>query len=86
MAFDITKTAYYPGATSVTADQYPKARDAFIALGLPFDDFIKIVNAALVKPWNPAAISKLAQTLIYVACVTFYVGGHSSPYRSPHLM
>jgi len=71
MVFDITKTAYHHGVTSITADQYPKARDASIALGLPPDDFVKVINAALAQPWDPAARSNLFQTLIYIACVTF---------------
>lgn len=82
MVFDVTNRAFRHGVTSITADQYPKARDAFLALGLPIDDFLEFVNAALTQPGDATARTNLFQTLIYVACVTFYVCGRSSPFRA----
>jgi len=72
MAFNFTKTAYNNhNVQSITADQYPDARDAFLALGLPFKDFIDLVNWLLADRFNPVRLTKVAQTLIYVACVAF---------------
>jgi len=72
MVFDVTNRAFRHGVTSITPDQYPKARDAFLALGLPIDDFLEFVNAALTQPGDANARTHLFQTLIYIACVTFY--------------
>lgn len=58
----------------MTADMFPDAGNAFIALGLPFEDFINVVNEGLAGgPWNRTSATKLAQTLIFVASVTFNV-------------
>jgi hypothetical protein len=85
MADNIARRASSGNASSVTADMFPDAENAFVALGLPFADFIDVVNAGLsdfvgeltknIQPGSgdTAAGTKLAQTFIYVACVAFNV-------------
>ncbi|KIM79007.1 hypothetical protein PILCRDRAFT_10666 [Piloderma croceum F 1598] len=83
MADNIARRASSGNASSVTADMFPDAENTFVALGLPFTDFINVVNAGLsdfigeltknIQPGSGdmAAGTKLAQTFIYVACVAF---------------
>ncbi|KAF8882722.1 hypothetical protein BD779DRAFT_913545 [Infundibulicybe gibba] len=71
MADDIADKTYFGSVKSVTAGMFPDAENAFIDLGLPFDSFIGIVNTVLANPLNGTARTHLAQTLIYVASVTF---------------
>jgi hypothetical protein len=72
MADDIYRKAR-SGDSSVTADMFPNAEEAFVALGLQFADFIVIVNTTLANIMDPTARTKLAQTLVYIACITFNV-------------
>jgi hypothetical protein len=65
---------YLGGVKSVSVDQFPEAHRAFDALGLPFVDFIEVVNTAIQGGYGLSeTATKLAQTLIYVAGVTFNV-------------
>jgi hypothetical protein len=70
MAFRITRDFYWKGVTVVTADMFPEAKNAFIALGLPVDDFVDIANTFLANPYNATSRTRVAQCLLYVACVT----------------
>jgi hypothetical protein len=61
------------GTSSITADMFPEAEKAFVALGLQFADFVVIVNTTLANITDPTARTKLAQTLVYIACIAFNV-------------
>jgi hypothetical protein len=52
---------------------FPEAEKAFVALGLQFADFVVIVNTTLANITDPTARTKLAQTLVYIACIAFNV-------------
>ena len=72
MADDIYRKAR-SGTSSITADMFPEAEKAFVSLGLQFADFIVIVNTTLANVTDPTARTKLAQTLVYIACIAFNV-------------
>jgi hypothetical protein len=77
---DISRQTYYGKVKTVTAGMFPEAENAFTALGLRFDDFLVIVNAALQGGiTDTAAWTKLAQGFIYAGSVAAYV-------RIPYLL
>jgi predicted ferric reductase len=57
--------------STVTPDTFPEAQKAFADLGLSFPEFIDMVNV-YIKSLKTAR-TKIAQTLLFVACVTFHV-------------
>ena len=81
MAFRITRDFYWKGVTVVTPAMFPEVDNAFAALGLPIDDFVNITNIFLANPRNATSRTKIAQSLLYVACVTVDVRSFFNPGR-----
>ena len=57
--------------STVTPDTFPDGQKAFADLGLSFPEFIDMVNV-YIKSLRTAR-TKIAQTLLFVACVAFHV-------------
>jgi len=67
---EIAQKSYYGTIKTVTTDMFPNAADAFAVLGLPFNDFIDIVNEGLKGGIsNTTSTTKVAKTFIYVGSI-----------------